>query len=161
MTHSSKALDKKSTRKSSTNTRTFLLDSNVFIAAIKDPRKQTETLKLLLRIIEDSDIKLVADELLVEEMLRYAELLHSQTATTIVAALIWKTRIVRVPENVRKICKTYIETPDKADILHAATCLQTGATLITNDRHFDRIRKQRIIEVWTITEAINALQPSN
>lgn len=137
-----------------------MLDSNVFIAGIKDPRKETETLKLLLRIIEASNIKLVADELLVEEMLRYGELLQSQTATTIVAALIRKTTIVRVLENFRKICKTYIETPDKADILHAATCLQTGATMITNDRHFDRIRKQRIIEVWTITEAIKALVSS-
>lgn len=137
-----------------------MLDSNVFIAGIKDPRKETGTLKLLLRIIEDSNIKLVADELLVEEMLRYGELLQSQTATTIVAALIRKTTIVRVSENFRKICKTYIETPDKADILHAATCLQTGATMITNDRHFDRIRKQRIIEVWTITQAIKALVSS-
>ncbi len=138
-----------------------MLDSNVFIAGIKNPRKQTGTLKLLLSLIEDSNIELVGDELLVEEMLRYAELLHSPTATTMVAALMGKTTIVRTTENFRKICKTYIDTPDKADVLHAATCLQTGAIMISNDRHFDRIRKQRIIEVWTITEAIKALRPSN
>ena len=40
------------------------------------------------------------------------------------------------------------------DIYHAATCLQEGAVLITNDRHFDRINDEKIIEVWSISEAI-------
>jgi len=137
-----------------------LLDSNVFIAAIRNPRKQTTTLRLLVKIVEDPDITLVADELLLDEMLRYAELLKSQTAATIVAALLTKTTIVRVPRNYRKICKTYVETPDRADILHAGTCLQTGAILITNDHHFDRIRKEGIIKVWSITEAIERLLAS-
>jgi predicted nucleic acid-binding protein len=113
-----------------------------------------------VRIIEDSKIELVANELLLDEMLRYAELLKSQTAAIIVEALLSKTSIVRVTRSYRKICKTYIETPDKADILHAGTCLQTGATLITNDHHFDRIRKEGIINVWTITEAIGRLLAS-
>lgn len=134
-----------------------MLDSNVFVAAIKNPRKQTTTLRLLVKIVEDPDITLVADDLLLDEMLRYAELLKSQTAATIVAALLRKTTILRVPRNYRKICKTYIETPDRADILHAGTCLQTGAILITNDHHFDRIRKEGIIKVWSITEAVERL----
>jgi len=49
-----------------------LLDSNVFIAAIKNPRKQTTTLRLLVKIVENPDITLVADEPLLDEMLRYA-----------------------------------------------------------------------------------------
>jgi predicted nucleic acid-binding protein len=102
----------------------------------------------------------VADELLLDEMLRYAELLKSQTAATIVEALLSKTSMVRVSRSYRKICKAYIETPDGADILHAGTCLQTGATLITNDHHFDRIRKEGIIKVWTITEAIRMILAS-
>lgn len=134
-----------------------MLDSNVFIAAIKNPRKQTNTLRLLLKIIEDPDIALVGNELLLEEMLRYAELLKSQTVATIVAALLRKTAMVRVSENYRRICKAYIKTPDRADVLHAATCLQTGAILITNDRHFDRIRNEGIIKVWTIKESIETL----
>ena len=93
-------------------------------------------------------------------MLRYAELLKSQTAAIIVAALLTKTTMVRVPRNYRKICKTYIETPDRADILHTGTCLQTGAVLITNDHHFDRIRKGGIIKVWSIAEAIERLLAS-
>jgi len=39
----------------------------------------------------------------------------------------------------------------------SATCLQTGATLITNNHHFDTIRDQGIIEVWSTAEAIRRL----
>ncbi len=144
-------------KRSEPSTRTFLLDNNVFIAAIKYPKKQTKTLKLLIRIIKDQEIKLVGDKLLAEEMLRYAELLKSRTATTIVGGLLTKTTIVNVSENYRKICKAYLRTPDKADILHAAACLQTSSILITNDKHFDKIRKEGIIKVWSITEAIRKL----
>jgi len=141
-------------------TLTFLLDSNVFIAAIKDPEKQTKTLRLIVKIIEDQNIKLIGNSLLVEEMLRYAELLKSQTAAAIVASLLTKTKIVNVSENYRKICKAYLRTSDKADILHAAACLQTNSIIITNDRHFDRIRNEGIIKVWSITEAVRKVLES-
>jgi hypothetical protein len=59
-----------------------LLDSNVFIAAIKDPSKQTHTLNLIMKIIEDPNVTLMANELLIDEMIRYAELLESETAAT-------------------------------------------------------------------------------
>ena len=131
-----------------------MLDTNVFVAAVKNPAKETETLRLLTRIIENSRIRLVADELLVEEMLRYAELFKSPTAATIIGAIVGKACLVRVSENYRAICKAYVKTPDKSDILHAAACLQTGAVLITNDRHFKRIGDEGIIKVWSITEAI-------
>ncbi len=131
-----------------------MLDTNVLVAAIKKPAKETQTLRLLTRIIENSRIRLVADELLVEEMLRYAELLKSPTAATIIAAFLGRTTLVKVLENYRAICRAYVKTPDKADILHAAACLQTGAVLITNDRHFKNIENEGIIKVWSITEAI-------
>ena len=41
--------------------------------------------------------------------------------------------------------------------MHAATCLQAKAVLITNDRDFDRIKESGIIEVWSIREAIRRL----
>ena len=139
------------------NTQAFLLDNNVFISAIRDPTKQTDTLKLIMRIMEDTNIRLVGNDLLAEEMLRYAELLKSQTATLIVASLLSKTMIVKVSENYIKICKSYLKTHNRADILHAATCLQTNSTLITNDKHFDAIRDEGVIRVWSITEAIGRL----
>lgn len=124
---------------------------------MKNPRKQTQTLRLLAKIIEDPNIKLVANELLVEEMLRYAELLRSPTAATIVAALIGKTSLVKVSQNYRAICKAYVKTPNKADVLHAATCLQADAVMISNDRHFNRIGDEGIIKVWSIADAIKKL----
>jgi predicted nucleic acid-binding protein len=42
-------------------------------------------------------------------------------------------------------------------VVHAATCLHTGAILISNDAHFDGIKEDGIIEVWSITEAIKKL----
>ena len=144
-------------RRSRPATKTFLLDTNVFISAIKDPRKSTETLRLILKIIEDPSIKLVGNDLLVEEMLRYMELLKSEMAATLLAALFTKMRIIIVQEKYRRICKPYITTPDKADILHAATCLQADATLITNDHHFNRIRDERILSVWSIAEVIGRI----
>lgn len=138
-------------------TKTFLLDNNVFISAIKNPKKSTETLGLVLRLISDPTVRLVGNELLVEEMLCYMELLVSETATNLLAALLRKMKIIVVRENYRRICKVYIKTPDKADILHAATCLQTNAIMITNDHHFDKIKDERIIVVWSISEAIRKL----
>jgi predicted nucleic acid-binding protein len=83
--------------------------------------------------------------------------LKSQTAAVLVSALLDKMEFVQVSRKYRKICKAHIRTPDKADVLHAATCLQTGAILITNDKHFDRIKKKGLIEVWSIGEAVKKL----
>ena len=41
------------------STRTFLLDANVLVAAVKDPRRETATLKFLLRLIERDGEELV------------------------------------------------------------------------------------------------------
>lgn len=135
----------------------FLVDTNVFISAIKDPRKRTGTLRLLIHIIGEPSIHIVGNDILLEEMARYAELLKSETAATILYALISKMEIVNVQNKYLKICKNYIKTPNTADILHAATCLQTNATLISNDRHFQQINYQGIINVWTTTKAIQKI----
>lgn len=78
-------------------------------------------------------------------------------AVAVVSALLSKMELIDVSKNYRKVCKKYVKPPDKADILHAATCLQTGAVLITNDRHFDKIRDEGIIEVWNVSKAIKQL----
>lgn len=136
---------------------TFLLDANVFISAIKEPKRQTDTLKFIIRLISEPKFTLVGNYLLAYELFRYAELLKSETATMLLAALLSKMQVIEVSKNYRKICSKYIKTPDKADILHAATCLQTGAILITNDRHFNKIRDEGIIEVWNVSKAIRRL----
>jgi len=136
---------------------TFLLDTNVFISAIKEPKRRTDTLKFIIRLISEPKFTLVGNYLLAYELFRYAELLKSETAATLLAALLSKMQVIEVSKNYRKICGKYIKTPDKADILHAATCLQTGAILITNDRHFNKIRDEGIIEVWNVSKAIRQL----
>jgi len=148
-------------RRSKSITHIFLLDTNIFISAIKNPRKQTNSIRLVLHIIEEPSISLVGNDLLVEEMVRYAELLRSETAAILLYALIAKMKIVNIQENYLKICKLYIETPNKADILHAATCLQTNAVLISNDHHFDKIRDEKIIKVWSSKEAIDKFLKNN
>lgn len=144
-------------RKSRSDTRVFLLDTNVFVAALKSPKKESKTLQLILTLIENENIELVGDEFLAEEMARYAEELRSETASWILAALLEKMEFIGVGENFVKICKGYIRTPDLADIVHAAACLKSGAVLITNDKHFDRIKDEGIIKVWSVSEAIEEL----
>jgi predicted nucleic acid-binding protein len=139
------------------NIQNFLLDTNVFISAIKESKRQTDTLRLIIKVISDASIKLVGNYLLAYEMIRYAEVLKSETATIMLAALLSKVQLIQISKNYIKICSRYIKTPDKADILHAATCLQTGSILITNDRHFDRIKAEGIIEVWNVSKAIRQL----
>ena len=138
-------------------TRTYLLDTNVFVAAVKHLTRETATLRLLLKVLRRDDIALVGNDLWLEEMLRYAEAFRSETASQLVAALIEKTRFVRVDASFRAVCRRFMTTPDPADILHAATCLQERAVLVTNDRHFDRVREEGIVEVWDIATAIRKL----
>jgi len=137
--------------------RNILLDTNVFVAAVKDPKKQSDTLRLIIHVIESEDIQLVGHELLVEEMVRYAEEFGSETASWIAGALLEKVRLVPVSENLVRLCRNYIETPDLADVIHAAACLKSDAVLITNDKHFDRVKDEGIVEVWSISEAIERL----
>lgn len=142
---------------SARSTRTFLLDTNVFLAAVKDPRRETATLRLLLDVLARDDVELVGNDLWVEEMVRYAEEFRSETASWLVGALVGKARLVSVDANFRAICRRYVTEPNPADVLHAATCLQERAILVSNDRHFDRIRREGVVAVWTISEAIRAL----
>ena len=146
-------------RGSRPSTQTLLLDTNVFISAIKNPLTETETLRLVLKILQDPTLQLVGNQIQAEEKVRYAEELHSETAATLLQALLSKTRIVTVRKNLITVCQSYIEASEKADIINAATCLQTDATLITNDHHYDQIRDQQIIPVWSTSKAIQTLLP--
>jgi predicted nucleic acid-binding protein len=144
-------------RRSGQGTRVFLLDNNVFVAAIKRSGGETATLSLLLRLIQDRCIRLVGNEFLLEEMARYAEVFESEMASSLLYALITKMEVVDVQGKYITICRSYMDTDDLADIVHAATCLQTDAILITNDHHFDPVRDEGIVDVWSIAEAIREL----
>jgi hypothetical protein len=54
-------------------------------------------------------------------------------------------------------CGAFFPESEMSDIVHAAACLYADAVLITNDRHFDKIKKAGIFEVWSNAKAIKRL----
>ena len=75
-------------KKSGKNIRPFLVDTNLFIAAIKNPKKETNSLKLLLRLINDASIELIGNEFLIMEMEKYAQVFESKRGNEILQKLI-------------------------------------------------------------------------
>lgn len=92
-----------------------------------------------------------------DEYKRLAEELKSETSRLILRNLIEKVKIVEIGENKLTHCRPHLPANESADVVHAATSLQTNAILITNDRDFDKIKQSKIIEVWSISEAIRNL----
>ncbi len=144
--------------------RRFVVDTNLFVAAIRPfselgHRGSTDTssLALLLRLIND-ELELFADLWLSDEYKRLAEELNSETAELVLGQLTKKMReVAELGKETIARCRPYLPEEEAADVLHAATCLQSGAVLVTNDRDFDKIRDSGIIEVWSISEAIRKL----
>jgi predicted nucleic acid-binding protein len=56
-----------------------------------------------------------------------------------------------------RVCRPFFPESEFADIVHAATCLEAEAILISNDAHFNEIKKSALIEVWNISEAIRRI----
>lgn len=117
----------------------FLLDNNVFIAAIKNPVKMSSSLELIIECIKNDEIELIGNEYSVGEMQKYQELFESPSASILLSLLILKTRIVDVSDTNILKCKPYFPAAEIMNIIHAATVLQEGGIIITNDKHFDRI----------------------
>lgn len=55
------------------------------------------------------------------------------------------------------IVKSFFPETESADIYHAATCLKTNCILITNDKDFLGLKRAKLVEIWTISEAIRKL----
>jgi len=128
----------------------FLLDTNVFIAAAK--RGWTRTTDLVLRLIEGEE-DLIANEALIGEYRKYARE-FGDWGQLLLDQIFLKVVVLEIPDESITRCKPLFPEVQEADILHAATCLSASAILISNDRHFDKIKEAGIIEVWTISEAI-------
>lgn len=128
----------------------FLLDTNVFIAAAK--RGWTRTTDLVLRLV-DGEEDLIANEALIGEYRKYAGELGDY-GQLLLDQLLHEVVVLEISDDVIARCVPFFPEGQDADILHAATCLSAGGILISNDRHFEKIRQERIIEVWTISEAI-------
>ena len=143
----------------------FVVDTNVFVSAVKPFSERghgaptdTGSLALLLRLINDDRLELFGNLWLADEYRRLAEELHSETSGLLLGLLTKKMKeIAGVDEEAVARCRPYLPDEEAADVIHAATCLQAGAILISNDGDFDRIRDAGIIEVWSIGDAIRRL----
>ena len=131
----------------------FLLDTNLFISAVKRPGKAIE---LLMELMEKK-YDLVGNVHLVDEYVRYSREIPSDLARFLLMELCARFRVVDVAERFVKICRPYFPPGEAVDVINAATCLQEGAVLITNDKDFGRISKAGAIEVWSISKAIEKI----
>ena len=134
------------------NTR-FLLDTNVFIAATK--RGWTKTTELVIKVIDGQE-DLIADDALIEEYRKYAAG-FSNYGQLLLDGILQKVSVLEPSHDEIALCLPYFPEGQEADVLHASACFAAGGILISNDRHFERIRDAGIIEVWTISEAIKQL----
>jgi len=130
-----------------------LLDTNVFIAASK--KRWTRTTDLVLRLINGQE-ELIANDALIGEYSKYAEEL-GEYGQLLLRYIIEKAAILEQSDEEIVRCLPFFPEGQEADVLHAATCLSAGGILISNDKHFEKIRRAKIIEVWTIPEAIDRL----
>ncbi len=133
------------------NIQRFLVDTNLFISAIKKWAKSTD---LLIYLITDPEIELIANDVLLGEYSKFSSELRAPEFFELIQSVV----IIDNPaEEYVSDCKQYFPRNQMADTVHAATCLQFNAVLISNDKHFDKISEMKIIEVWKITQAIEKL----
>ena len=137
----------------------ILLDANVFVAAIKSPSRETDTYRLMVHLLAQGQVRLVGNILLMQEYARYAEAFPSPTAAALSAALVQAMDIVSVEDRFILACLPHFSEGSRADCVHAATCLQTGAVLVSNDRDFRSVAEAGLISTWTVAEAIRRLLP--
>ena len=136
----------------------ILLDANVFVSAIKPVPRVTDSLRLLVHLL-DAGVRLVGNEVLAEEYLRYAQLLPSPTAAALAASILGRMEIIHVEERFVHACAPYFGAKSAKDCVHAATCLQLGATLVSNDHDFDAVDRAGVIRRMTIGEAVRHWLP--
>ncbi|AGK61170.1 putative nucleic acid-binding protein, contains PIN domain [Archaeoglobus sulfaticallidus PM70-1] len=130
----------------------FLIDTNVFIAAVK--KGWTKTTELVLHLLSNPEFILVANDVLLAEYEKYGKAFDAEN---FLEFLKLRVIIVNPSDEEIKACKEYFPENEVADAIHTATCLKTNAVLITNDKHFDPIKKVGLIEVWNISEAISRI----
>lgn len=137
--------------------RIYLLDSNVFISAIKHPAKNSLVLDLILECINNPEILLVGNDILILEMKKYRDKFNSLTASIIFSLFIRKTRIIEPSKESLQACRPFFPVEKIKDVVHAATAYQSNSKIITNDKHFKEIGDSKKIKVVSISEAIEEI----
>ncbi len=138
-----------------------MLDTNLFIAAFKSG--WTKTTELLLELLTNPEYELIGNSVLLEEYRRWALKLSlknpalSKPAITLYSLLKNRVRLVEPGKEHLKACMPYFPEDEFADLYHAATCLKAEAILVSNDKHFDEIRRTGLIQVLKTSEAIREI----
>ena len=130
-----------------------LLGTNIFVAAIKSLPRVADSFRLIVRFL-DAGTRLVGNEVLAEEYLRVAQVLPSPSAAALAATIVGSMEIVHVEDRFLRACSEFFHKGSAKDCVHAATCLQLGATLVSNDHDFDTIDRAGVIPRMTVSEAI-------
>jgi len=118
---------------------------------------------LLLELLSNEEYELVGNSVLLGEyekwarMLSYEEPSLREAAMNLYFLLKNKVKLVEPDKEHIEACEPYFQRSEKADLYHAATCLKTGATLISNDRHFEAIGRAKLIRVLKTSEAIGEI----
>ena len=139
----------------------FMADTNVFIAAFKSG--YTVTTKLLLKLLLDPEVELIVDDILLKEYGRWFKTLSEkipkirEQAELLYTLIKAKAKLEHPSNDDINEVKQYLPETETADIYHAATCLKANCILITNDNDFQELNRARVVEVWTISEAIRKL----
>lgn len=138
----------------------FLADNTLFVAGIKAfPERKTNSLRLLLHLIDQEDVNLVLDDVLSEEYKKYAERFGGERTRTVIKALLSEAKITDPCDRFVRAVKPYFdEESSPEDIIHAAAALQEGAIIITNDSDFGAAAEGGIIEVWSHSRAMKEFE---
>ena len=104
--------------------RRFVVDTNVFVAAIKPfsgrsrtASTDTGSLALLMRLVTDSELELFGSLWLLDEYKRLAEELNSETSELILGRLTGKMReVAEIGDEAVARCRPYLPEREAADI---------------------------------------------
>ncbi|ALU11479.1 Nucleotide binding protein, containing PIN domain [Ignicoccus islandicus DSM 13165] len=139
----------------------YMIDTNVFISAFKSG--YTTTTELLLKLLLDPEVELIVDDVLLKEYEKWFKILSTrlprirEQAEHLYSLIKDKAKLERPSNDDVNRVKQYFPETESADIYHAATCLKAHCILITNDKDFQNLRRAKIVEIWTITEAVRKL----
>jgi len=129
----------------------IVIDANILFSALI---KNSFTAK----IIFDKQIKLYSPDFIIEEFLKYHDLIIKKTyrnqeefnqATHMLMQVI---NIVPIDELVEFLSQAEMISPDEKDILYIALALKLGIPIWSNDK---RLKNQNSVKVYSTEELIN------
>ncbi|MBE8539846.1 PIN domain-containing protein [Geoglobus acetivorans] len=110
----------------------------------------------MFRLCFSEEIELIGNSILLAEFKKYEKLL-GKSGRILLEIIRDRIQLIEPDYESIEVCKRFMPENEFADLYHASTCLKAEAVMITNDKHFDKIKKAGLIRVWSISEAIKEL----